>query len=143
MKKIIIKKENSGQRIDKFLSSYAKASADKKPEVFLNMEITRGEIIRMIKNGKIKVNNKNIKPSYVLKEGDKISAERKAKSEKLIPKDNIKIKIIYQDKNIIVIDKPDGLKIHPNNFEEKNTLVNFLISKFHKSLFNILFVFFL
>ena len=117
VKKIIITKENSGQRIDKFLAV----------ELF---SYTRGEIIRMIKNGEIKVNGKNIKPSYALKERDKISVKRKTKSEKLIPNDNIEVKIIYKDENIIVVDKPAGIKVHPSSFEEDDTLVNFLIAKF-------------
>lgn len=83
----------------------------------------------MIKNGKIKVNN-NIKPSYILKSGDEISLRFKIQSPKLMPNKNLKVKIIYQDGNIVVINKPAGLKVHPNNFEEKNTLVNFVIAKF-------------
>ncbi len=141
MKKIIISNENSNVRLDKFLSSFAKASADKKQEVFLNSETTRGEIIRKIKAGEISVNNKKVKPSYVLRLGDKIISNFSAKggsasggqfpiSKKISPNSKIKIKIIYQDGNIIVVDKPAGVSAHPCKSGEKDTLVNFLVYKF-------------
>lgn len=120
MKKIIIKKENAGGRLDKFL----------KQEVFLNSETTRGDIIRNINNGNILVNKKQVKPSYILKEKDEINLKFTVDSSQIIPNAKIKIKIIYQDKNIIVINKPAGIPVHPVKASEKNTLVNFLIYKF-------------
>jgi 23S rRNA pseudouridine1911/1915/1917 synthase len=127
MQKIIIQKENSGMRLDKFLvSSFTKAPADKK-EFF---SYTRGEIIRNIKEGLILVNEEKIKPSYALKENDAVKITFKIIATKLIPNKNIALKIIHQDKNIIVIDKPSGLKVHPSYFEETNTLTNGLLAKF-------------
>lgn len=127
MKKIIINKNNAGVRLDKFL----------KQEAFLNLEVTRGEIIRKIKNGEVLVNDKKTKPSYILKENDEIRYKIPASPaggqetrNKLIPNPNIKIKIIYQDKNIVVVDKPAGVSVHPAKSDEKDTLANFLIYKF-------------
>jgi len=110
----------SGQRIDLFL----------KEGVFFSSEMTRGEIIRNIKNGNILVNEKKIKPSYILKIKDKIKINIPKKAKKLIANRNIFLKIIFKDKNIIVINKPAGLKVHPNAFEERNTLANGLVCKF-------------
>jgi len=128
--KIIITKENSKQRIDKFLvSAFAKATADKQ-ELF-SYGMTRGEIIRNIKNEDVLVNGKKVKASYILKEGDEIILNLKFQiSKKLFPNADLKIEIIYQDKNIIVFDKPAGISVHPVRPEEKNTLVNFLLYKF-------------
>ncbi len=120
MKKIIINKENAGERLDKFL----------KQEVFLNLETTRGEIIRNIKSGNILVNNKKVKPGYLLRPPDAISSKFKVQREKLIPNRNIKVKIIHQDKNIIVINKPAGAQVHPDNKEKFNTVANWLVAKF-------------
>jgi 23S rRNA pseudouridine1911/1915/1917 synthase len=126
MKKIIYS-ENRKIRIDKFLASaFAKASADKQ-EFF---SYTRGEIIRQIKEGNIIVNGKKIKPSYILKESDKLEINLKKSDTKLVPNKNIKPEIIYQDENIIVVNKPAGLQVHPDFHEKKNTLANALIVKF-------------
>ena len=119
MKKIIIKKENAGVRLDKFLV-----------KEFFSLGMTRGEIIKNINNGNILVNDKQAKPSYVLRPEDAISLRLKAQSSKLIPNKNLDITIIYQNKNIIAIDKPAGISVHPVKASEKNTLVNFLIYKF-------------
>lgn len=120
MKKIIITEKTAGNRVDKFLQK----------EVFLNMEITRGDIIRLIRSGEIKVNEKNIKPSYILKAGDAISSQFTTRRAQLVPNPQVEIKVIYQDKNIIAIDKPAGIKVHPSSFAEEDTLVNFLVAKF-------------
>ena len=119
MKKIIINKDNSGIRLDKFLVK----------EFFL-LGLTRGEIIRKIKNGEVLVNDKKAKPSYVLRPGDAISSKFKVKSSKLMSNQDLEIKVVYQDENIIVINKPAGVSVHPTKPNEKNTLVNFLIYKF-------------
>lgn len=121
MQKIIIAKNNAGERVDKFLSK----------GIFLNAEITRGEIIKKIKSGKILVNKKIAKPSYVLKEGDELEINFiLSEKEILKPSAKIKLKIIFQDENLIVIDKPAGMQVHPDDSEKENTLVNYLLAEF-------------
>ncbi|MFA6973642.1 MAG: RluA family pseudouridine synthase [Parcubacteria group bacterium] len=120
MKTVLITDENSGNRVDKFLME----------EVFFNSGETRGEIVKNIKAGNILVDDKIVKPSYVLKEGEKITVELKEKAQKLAANRKIKVEIIHQDKNMVVINKPAGLSVHPISFEEKDTLVNFLLGKF-------------
>ena len=116
--KIIITKQDSGQRIDKFL----------KKEIFLNL--TRGEIIRKIKNNEILMNNKKVKPSYILKENDVLDIKCETHNAKLVSNSEINLQIIFQDENIVVVNKPAGLKVHPVNFQESDTLVNGLVYKF-------------
>lgn len=117
MQKIKVKKNEANIRLDKFLSK----------EFFSH---TRGEIIKHIKENSITINCKKIKPSYILKENDIIDINFKKTPKKLIPNKNVKFEIIFQDKNIIVINKPAGLKVHPNSFAEKETLANGLLAKF-------------
>ncbi len=76
------------------------------------------------------VNGKGVKPSYKLCRGDKIKSKIKNQKSKLISNPNLKIKIIYQDKNVIAINKPAGVRIHPDSKEKLNTVVNWLIYKF-------------
>ncbi|MFH0969811.1 MAG: RluA family pseudouridine synthase [Patescibacteria group bacterium] len=118
MAKIIkIEKNNVRERIDKFLAQ----------EFF---SLSRGEIIKNIKEEKILVNKKLVKPSYRLKENDEIESKISFEREEIIPNSKIKLNIIYSDDNIIVINKPAGIQVHPDSNERKNTLVNALISKF-------------
>jgi len=116
--KIIIDQNNSKQRIDKFLVK----------ELF-SSGMTRGEIIRNINSGKVLVNEKQIKPSYVLKKNDEIKANIKKESKKPVPNKKIKLEIIYSDKNIIVVNKAAGLLVHPVKAEQ-DTLINRLLVKF-------------
>ncbi|MFA5776929.1 MAG: RluA family pseudouridine synthase [Parcubacteria group bacterium] len=117
MKIIKVAENNIGVRIDKFLAQ----------EFF---SLSRGEIIRNIKEGKILVNKEIIKPSYKLKENDEIESNVSFKREEVIPNDGIKLNIIYSDDNIIVINKQAGIQVHPDSNERKNTLANALVSKF-------------
>ena len=78
MKKIIIKTENAGKRVDKFLS-----------EEFFSM--SRGEIIRQIKNEKVLICGKSVKPSYILVENDELEINFQIDEKKLKPNSNIKI----------------------------------------------------
>ena len=121
MDKIIFKNKTK-ERIDKFLSR----------EFFSTGQLTRGEIIRQIKTGTVLVNNKKIKPSYILKEGDIITQHvtRNTQQNKITPNDKIELDIIYQDENIVVINKPAGIQIHPDHNEKENTIVNALLAKF-------------
>ncbi len=119
MKKIIINENNKGIRIDKFLV-----------KEFFSLGLTRGEVIRNIKDGSILVNNKKVKPSYKLNENDQITATIKKQKNKIIPNPKIETKITYRDENIIVVDKPAGISVHPGSTEQDNTLVNGLIYKF-------------
>ncbi len=116
MKKIITA-ENSGQRVDLFL----------KEEVFFNEEITRGDVIRQIKDGQILLNGKIAKPSYRLKENDEIDIKIIKEKTQVIPNKKIQLEIIYQDENIIVVNKPSGMMVHPTDIEKENTLVNALV----------------
>lgn len=97
---------------------------------FLNMAIPRGEIIRQIKKGAVLVDEKIVKPSYLLKQGDKISFSIEEKVQALLPNKKITFEILYQDENIIAINKPSGLQVHPSTKNETDTLVHGLLHKF-------------
>jgi 23S rRNA pseudouridine1911/1915/1917 synthase len=120
MKKIITFEKFAKTRIDKFLME----------EFFLNMEITRGEIIRQIKEGNILVDGKRVKPSYMLRTGDKIEINISEKEKDLVSNKAVKFRVIAQDENMIVINKPAGLQVHPSTRNETDTLVNGLLCKF-------------
>ncbi len=100
-------------RIDKYLSD--------------NLDYSREVITKMIKEGYILVNNIKIKPSYKVKNNDIITIDESYKSKQDITPVSMKLNIVYEDKDIMVIDKPSGLVVHPGNGNYNNTLVNGLM----------------
>jgi 23S rRNA pseudouridine1911/1915/1917 synthase len=120
MQKIIADENSVGSRLDLFLVE----------EVFFNLGKTRGDMIRAIKNGEVLINKKSVKPSYILKQDDEIEVNLEIKKNQLQKNDKIKVEIIFQDENIVVINKPAGLTVHPMEYAETETLVNFLLAKF-------------
>jgi 23S rRNA pseudouridine1911/1915/1917 synthase len=117
MKIIKIEKNKAGIRIDKFLAQ----------EFF---SLSRGEIIKNIKAENILVNGKKIKPSYTLKENDEILSNISFEREEIKPNPKIKLHKIYEDENILAINKPAGIQVHPDSNEKENTLVNSLVAEY-------------
>ena len=99
-------------RLDKFLALKAGCS--------------RGQVKNMILAGKIMVNGAFAEVSYRLKAGDKVFVPQLAQERKLLAY-NLGIPIIYEDDSIIVVNKPEGLAVHPSSFSSQKTLVNALL----------------
>ena len=121
MKKFVVGKEDIGVRIDVYLSN--------KDE-----DISRVTVQRLIKEEKILVNGNRTKASYKVQENDSIELqEEKPKEISLKPQD-IPVEIIYEDKDIIVVNKPKGMVVHPANGNPDGTLVNSLMAICKESL---------
>jgi len=100
-------------RIDKYLSD--------------ELEISRSEINKMIDDEVIMVNNHNIKPSYKLKLNDIIKVNEPLKKESDLVPTKMDLNIVYEDDDIMVINKESGVVVHPGAGNKDNTLVNGLI----------------
>ena len=122
--KFIIDYNDEGKRIDSFLSE---AISD----------ISRSKIQNAIKNKKILVNNTPVNPSYSLKENDIIICQDFSSELYYIPPQNIPLDIVYEDENMLVINKPSGMLTHPTTTEKENTLVNALKYKYGENLSDI------
>jgi len=106
--------EDSNERIDKFLSA-------------IFFDFSRSYFSNLIKKEKVFLNNIIPKPGTILKKKDLIEIEfSKPKKLELKP-ENITLKIIYEDSDIIVINKPSGMVVHPAPGHENRTLVNALL----------------
>ena len=99
---------------------------DERIDVFLSKEteLTRTRIQQLIKDGMITVNGKKIKSSYKLEEEDKVEIIIPKIQEMELKPENISINIIYEDKDIAVINKQPGLVVHPAHGHFSGTLVN-------------------
>lgn len=114
MKKELIVNGNKTMRIDTYLSE--------------NTEYSRTAIQRLIDNEKISVNGKKEKTSYKVKQGDIIEIEEEPAKEINLKAQDIPIEILYQDNDIIVVNKPKGMVVHPANGNPDGTLVNAVMS---------------
>nr|WP_276881001.1 RluA family pseudouridine synthase [Anaerococcus tetradius] len=104
-------------RIDKFISDELE-------------EIAREKIKDFIKDKLIKVNNKAVKPSFKLSEGDEIFIDDSLFAIAEIKAENIDLKIVYENEDYAVIDKDSDLIVHPAGKIVTGTLVNALLYKY-------------
>lgn len=115
--------ENQNERLDKFLTA--------------ELKISRSKIQKLIKAGKITLNGGKVTPHFFLRTDDEININAKdikveTKSKELKPNKKMKYKIVFEDDNILVIDKPAGLLVHPTDKMENDTLVNGLLAYYPK-----------
>ena len=97
--------------------------------------ISRSKIQTAIKKGKVLVNGTEKKPSYTLKDGDKIEFENLVEESILkVEPENIPLEVIWEDENMAVINKPSGMLSHPTFIETSRTLVNALLYKYGQNL---------
>ena len=107
---IIKVKEDSKKRIDAFVAE--------------NTEFSRVAVQRLIEEQKILVNGKPTKSSYKVQSGDEIQIEKVEAKEISLEAQDIPLDVLYEDNDIIVINKPKGMVVHPANGNPDGTLVN-------------------
>lgn len=111
MNKYIADLEHSNMRLDKFLSSVLS-------------DFSRTHISKVIDENGVRVNGKEAKASLKLKEGDVIELTLPEVKELEVTKEDIPLDVIYEDKDILIINKPQGMVVHPSNGHNEHTLVN-------------------
>ena len=123
--KFLIKKSDNGERADIFLSKK------------INY-LTRSFLKKLIKKNLLKINNKiRNSPSIKLKTNDNLEIKLiNDQEQKIIPK-KIELDIIYEDKDILIVNKQKGLVVHPGAGNSKNTLANALAYKYKNNLSDI------
>ena len=104
--------ENNNLRLDKYLMN--------------NTEYTRSKIQKMIEEGYILVNDKEVKASYMVRENDIIMVEDYDEVSDIVA-ENIPLDIVYEDDYLLVINKPSGMVVHPAPGNYGGTLVNALM----------------
>lgn len=121
MYKYIVKNESQGKRLDKYVTEQ-------------NTEITRTAVQRLIDEKNILVNGKEQKASYKVNENDVVEVEVPEPKKIEIKAEDIPIEVIYEDSDIVVVNKPKGMVVHPGNGNLDGTLVNAIMAKCEGSL---------
>ncbi|WAA11244.1 RluA family pseudouridine synthase [Fervidibacillus albus] len=110
----IIRSETVGERIDKYIAS-------------LDNDWSRTQIQNWLKNGFITVNGKQVKPNYKCEEGDRITIRVPDPVELDVEPELMDLDIYYEDQDVLVVNKPRGMVVHPAPGHTKGTLVNGLL----------------
>ena len=119
---ITVSLDYHGYRIDKFLQSKIK-------------DLSRTRLQSLIRDGQVKLNDiAIINSSKKIKEEDRIIVNFPPPKETLIKPNKIALDILYDDKDIIVINKSPGVVVHPGAGNYENTIVNGLLFKYKKNL---------
>ncbi len=113
-------KEDEGKRIDKLVSE--------------KIGLSRNTIQRLIEEEKITVNDKKTKTSYKVKTGEKVKVIREEAQEISLKPEDIELDVLYEDNDIIVINKSKGMVVHPGNGNPDGTLVNAVLARCKGSL---------
>jgi len=107
--------EEAGTRLDKFISEQTEG------------EITRSAAVKLIEDGNCTVNGKTVQKNYKLKAGDKVVIEIPEAVDVDILPENIPLDIVYEDNDLLVVNKPKGMVVHPAPGHYSGTLVNALM----------------
>ena len=123
--KFLVRKKDDGKRLDVFLSEKIDY-------------LTRSNIKKTIESNNVKINKKTTdSPSKKVKTNDSVIYELIIQNlDKLLP-NKIKLDIRFEDKDILIINKPKGMVVHPGAGNYKNTLANALVYKYKNELSNI------
>ena len=111
MEKYIVTENEKGKRLDAYIATK-------------NENITRTSAQRMIEEGNILVNGKKQKVAYKINTDDVVTVVPEEIKEISIDAEDIPINVIYEDNDIIVVNKPKGMVVHPANGNYNGTLVN-------------------
>lgn len=111
IKELIVEKITEKARLDAYIAKQ-------------DVNLSRNMIQKLLEEGKITVNDTEQKASYKLQNGDKIKIQIDEPKEAKIKAQDIPLDIIYEDKDILVVNKPKGLVVHPANGNWEGTLVN-------------------
>ncbi|MGI5920240.1 MAG: RluA family pseudouridine synthase [Syntrophomonadaceae bacterium] len=111
---LVVEEDMEGERLDSFICS---GSAD----------LSRAMVKTLVTEGRVSVNGEQCKSSYRVKAGDEVRIVIPELQPVSIKPQNIPLNIIYQDEDIVVVDKPKGMVVHPAHGNWDNTMVNALL----------------
>src|SRR5258708_1726077 len=114
MSHLTIKIKPQINRLDKFLPTQLKT-------------LSRSQVKKLINEGKILVNDRKVDPDLELQKGNSVRIDIPPPAPREIKAENIPLKIVYEDSDLLVIDKSEGMVVHPTLDHPSGTLVNALL----------------
>ena len=115
MKTLELVADRSGERLDSFI-------ARRQPEM------SRNRIRHLIDDGLVSLDGNQVKPSAKVSDGDVVTVTIPPPVSMELEAEEIPLTIVYQDENVIVVDKPAGMTVHPAPGHPRGTLVNALLA---------------
>lgn len=106
--------ENHGKRLDQYVSQEVE-------------QLSRVLAADLIKNGQIRIEGRKVKASHRVKKGDLISVHIPPPQEVELTPQDIPLTVVYEDQDLVIIDKPQGMVVHPAHGNWDRTLVNALL----------------
>ena len=113
--KSVVIEEFKNQRLDTYVAS-------------LDLDVSRSMAQKIIKQGNVSVNGKIEKESYKTKVGDQVEVKLEEPKETTLKAEDIDLDIIYEDDDIVVVNKEKGMVVHPGNGNTEGTLVNAILN---------------
>ena len=110
-----VTENDKNQRLDTYVAS-------------LDLDVSRSMAQKIIKQGNVSVNGKIEKESYKTKTGDQVEVRLEEPKETTLKAEKIDLDIIYEDDDIVVVNKEKGMVVHPGNGNTEGTLVNAILN---------------
>lgn len=114
----IVRNEHVGERIDKVMATY-------------DASISRSKAQQLLKEGVALINDKRVKPNYRCQSGDVLSWFIPEAPERIIKAEAIPLDIVYEDDSLLIVNKEQGMIVHPTDDQLSGTLVNALLYHTH------------
>jgi 23S rRNA pseudouridine1911/1915/1917 synthase len=114
--RIELRVESSGQRVDKFLAEHSLLS--------------RSAIQRLARDGRVLVDGAPVEPAYKVREGQALSIDvPEAEPDLVLRAEDIDVEVLFEDEDVVVVNKPPGLVVHPAHGHKSGTLVNAMLGR--------------
>ena len=113
---ITLRVDAGGQRVDKFLAEHSLLS--------------RSAIQRLARDGRVRVDGARVEPAYKVREGQELVVDvPPTEPDVLLRAEDIAIEVLYEDEDVVVVNKPAGLVVHPAHGHKTGTLVNAMLGR--------------
>jgi 23S rRNA pseudouridine1911/1915/1917 synthase len=114
--RIALRVEEGGQRVDRFLAAHS--------------QLSRSAIARLARDGRVHVDGEQVDPAYKVRTGQELVVDVPDAAPALsLVAENIPIDVLYEDGDVIVVNKPAGLVVHPAYGHATGTLVNAVVGR--------------
>jgi 23S rRNA pseudouridine1911/1915/1917 synthase len=116
-KKLQLTVNEGGERVDKYVAAEFPS-------------LSRSQVQDLISRGLVTINGIQVKPSQRLKEGDSVDVIVPPVEEAELVPESMPLRIVYEDQDLVVVDKPPGLVVHPAAGHRRGTLLNALLARY-------------